>query len=243
MEVEPEWGRSSVWPACSAARATVLEGAGGGGADGEDAAAIFAGEVEGVRGASGKGVELGVEADVSEVFDADWLKGAEADVEGEELSFNAAGAELGEDFGGEVEAGGGGGGGAEFGGGGLGGAGLPGRCLLRVNGLVALLIVGGIGGQLVAADVGRQGHVSDLLDSCEEVGRGDEHEGALAEAAGGDDLGLEERLGETGGVELEAFTDLDLAGGAAESAPDELAWVPGAEVFGEKDLDAAGRAG
>src|SRR5208283_983137 len=90
----------------------MFQGAGGGGASGDDAAAFAECAVEGVGGGGGQSVTLGVEADVGEAGDADGLEGAQADVEGEGCDLDAAGAEGGEDFRGEVEAGGGGGGGA-----------------------------------------------------------------------------------------------------------------------------------
>ena len=65
----------------------VLEGAGGGGADGDDAAFVREGLVDGGGGGGGEGVGLGVEADVGEVLDADGLEGAEADVEGDGFGF------------------------------------------------------------------------------------------------------------------------------------------------------------
>ena len=100
----------------------MLEGAGGGGAGGDDATAFGEGAVEGVGGGGGQSVTLGVEADIGEAGDADGLEGAETDVKGEGCDLDAAGAEGGEDFGREVEAGGGGGGGAGW---------------MRVDGLVA----------------------------------------------------------------------------------------------------------
>jgi len=53
---------------------------------------------------------LGVEVDVFEVFGVDGLEGSEAYVEGDGFDVDAILLELGEDFGGEVKAGGGGGG-------------------------------------------------------------------------------------------------------------------------------------
>ena len=69
-------------------------------------------------------------------------------------------------------------------------------------------------------DVGRQGHVADAVESAVEFGRGGEAEGALAELAGGEDLGFEEDL--AGGLvgEEEVFAGVDLAAGADEGGPD-----------------------
>jgi len=138
----------------------MFEGAGGGGADGDDSAILTEGQVDGLRGAGGEGVGLGVEADVGEVFDANGLEGAEAYVEGEGLDLDAVDAELSEDLGGEVEAGGGGGGGAE----------VLRVGVLGIDGLIAVAVDGGVGGVADAVDVGGQGHVADLVDTLEEVG-------------------------------------------------------------------------
>ena len=47
------------------------------------------GGVDGVGGGGGEGVVLGVEVDVFDVFGADGLEGAEADVEGDGLDLDA----------------------------------------------------------------------------------------------------------------------------------------------------------
>ncbi len=117
---------------------------------------------------------LGVQANVGEALDADWLEGAQAYMEGNVLDLHAFGAEFGEDLGGEVEAGGGGGGGARLGG---------------VDGLVAGLVVGGIWLTFRAVDVGRERHVADAVEMLEEGWVGDESECALAVFFGGQDLG------------------------------------------------------
>ena len=143
---------------------------------------------------------LGVEVDVFEVFCANGLEGAEADVEGDGFDLDAVLFELGEDFGGEVEAGGGGGGGAG---------------LLGEDGLVAVAVFGAV----VAVDVGGERHVAYFVEDGVEVGRGGEAEGAFAEVSGGEDFGFEEWCGFVGGVEEEAFAGLDFAAGADEGAP------------------------
>lgn len=209
----------------------VLKGACGSGADGDDTAAVGDGGVDGFGGAGRKGVDLGVETDIGEVVHADGLKGAEADVQGEVLDLNVAGAELGEDVGSEVETGGGGGGGAVLAG------------LLGEDGLVTAPVFRAVRGKLVAVDVGWQGHVADLLDLGEEVRVGGEAEGSFAEATGRDDLGLQERMVEMWGGKEKVFADLNFAGGAAEGSPDDLAGVLRTEVFGEEDLDATGWVG
>jgi len=225
----------------------MFKGAGGGGSGGDDSAAFGEGAVEGVGGGGGEGVALGVEADVGEAIDADGLEGSETDVEGEGCDFHAAGAEGGEDLGREVEAGGGGGGRAER---------------MRVDGLVSLAVLRGVGlGGLTAVDVGGKGHVADAGERGVEVrGRG-EAEGALAEGAGGEDFGGEEGLGGAGfrGAvkEEEGFAGADLAGGADEDAPEifgrmgggagglgfGLGFVLVCDLFGEEDFDEAGGLG
>lgn len=75
------------------------------------------------------------------------------------------------------------------------------------------------------------------------LGTGVEAKGALAEVCGAEDFGFEDRIGMAGAGEVEAFAGLDLAAGADEGSPDDFAGVPGAEVFGEEDFDAAGGAG
>ena len=117
---------------------------------------------------------LGVEVDVFDVFGADGLEGSEADVEGDGLDLDAVCAELGEDLGREVEAGGGGGGGAGF---------------VGEDGLVAVAVFGGV----VAVDVGRQRHVADAVEDSAEVVGGGEAQSAFAELAGGEDFGFEQR--------------------------------------------------
>jgi len=195
----------------------VFEGAGGGGSGGDDAAAFGEGAVEGVGGGGGEGVTLGVEANVGEAGDADGLEGAKANVQGEIRDLDAAGAEGGEDLGGEVEAGGGRGGGAG---------------MARVDGLISLAVLRGVGlGGLAAMDVGGKRHVADAGERGVEVVDRGEAQGALAEGAGGEDFGGEEGLGGVladhlraglwGGLEeQEGFARANLAGGADEGAPE-----------------------
>ena len=134
-------------------------------------------------------------------FDADGLKGAESDVQGDFGDLDAAGADAVENFGREVQSGGWRGDRAE----------RPG-----VHGLVLLAVERRVG----AIDVGRKRDVSDALEHGEEVGDRIEAQMALAELAASDDLGGEfVRL--LGGVEAEvdAFADAQLASGMNESLP------------------------
>ena len=108
--------------------------------------------------------------------------------------------ELGEYFGGEVKAGGGG----------RGAAGLLGE-----DGLVAVAVLRAV----VAADVGREGHMAYFVEDSVEVWAGSKAERAFAELACGEDFGFKHGLGFVGGVEEQAFAGLDFAAGADEGAP------------------------
>ena len=173
---------------CSRVRVVVVSG-------GEDAAVLLAGEIDSFGGAGGKGITLGVKADVLQAVGADGLEGAEADVEGDGFNLDTFMSEGLEDFGGEVEARGWGGGGAK------------GVC---VDGLVAGAVFGGVRERLITVDVGRERHVADALKDFEEILAGGETEGAFAVVAGGKDFSLEDRDGAF--VEDQMFAGLDFCG-------------------------------
>jgi hypothetical protein len=138
--VSPVWGwRSRPFAACG----DVFQCADGGGAYGYDSSAFGAGAVEGFGCFGGERVAFAVELDFGEFFYAQRGEGAQAYVEGDFGDFYASCGDFGEDFRGEVEAGGGGGYGA---------------FLVGEDGLVAFAV--GVG--VVALDVGRQGDVADL---------------------------------------------------------------------------------
>jgi hypothetical protein len=84
-----------------------LDDAGGGGADGEHATPRFAGAADGVDGLRRHRAVLGVDGVLLDELGLDGFEGAGADVEGDLGALNADGGELGEERGGEVEAGGG----------------------------------------------------------------------------------------------------------------------------------------
>src|SRR4051812_6182845 len=63
--------------------------------------------------------------------------------------------------------------------------------LARVDGLVTVAV----GGRIVAGDVRRKRHVTELLDLGKKVGNGIEEERPLAEFAAGNDLGGESMAG------------------------------------------------
>lgn len=189
----------------------MLEGADGGGSDGDDTAVFAEGGVDGGGGFGREGVALAVEVDVFDAVDADGLEGAESDVEGDVGGLDAALFEGFEYFGREVEASGGRGDGAG---------------LLGVDGLVALAVFGAV----FAMDVGRERDVADAVEGGVEVGDGLEADGALAMFAVGDDFCLE-----TAVAEADDFSGENFAAGAHEGEP-----FPLGELLGEHDLDAAG---
>jgi len=86
-----------------------FEDAGGGGADGDDASAAGAGGVDEIGGGLGQGEPFDVHLVVGEEVDLDREERAGADVEGEVGGLDAVLAEGLDQFGGEVQAGGGGG--------------------------------------------------------------------------------------------------------------------------------------
>lgn len=119
-----------------------FESADGGGADGDDAAALDANGVESLGRGGGKSVVLGVHLVLGGVFDGDGTESAETNVEGEFDELNALSLDLLQELGGKVETGSGGGGGAKS---------------FGVDGLVAGLV----GERFV--DVGREGHGAELV--------------------------------------------------------------------------------
>jgi hypothetical protein len=150
----------------------VFESADRGGAYRYDAAGFAAGLTDLRSGFFRNRIGLGVEGVLFDFLDADWLEGAEAEVESDFCGLDAAIVEAGQNFRSEVEAGGGGG---------------DGSALAGVDGLVAVAIGGGIG----AGNIRRKRDVADRFHACEEVVHRGETDVALAKLAAGDDLGLE----------------------------------------------------
>ena len=122
-----------------------LEGAGRGGADGDDASALRPRAVDRGRRGLGDGESLGVDAVLAHVLGLDRPERAGAHVQDELGALDAALAQALEESGGEVEAGGRGGHGAR---------------LAGVDRLVPIPVRG----RVRAADVGRQGHVAVPLE-------------------------------------------------------------------------------
>jgi hypothetical protein len=127
-----------------------FEGADGGGADRDDAAAGLERAVDLDGGGFGEEVELFVEAVILDTLRADGLEGAEPDVERDLDGFDAASLELAEDFGCEVESGGGG---------------SDGTALAGVDGLVTVAV----GGTIVAGDVGGEWDMTERFERREEI--------------------------------------------------------------------------
>lgn len=197
-----------------------FDSADGGGADAED---VLGGSDAGF-GFGGDMEAFGVEFSAFR-GQAHGLEGPESDVEGDAVDLGAALAAGAEDFGGEVEAGGGCGDGAR---------------VLGEDGLVALAVRLGVG----ALDVGRQGDMADFVEEGEQIG-GVEDQGALAEFAlsgdGGGEVGGELDLG--AGADLASWFDeglpgLGTGGGVEEEDFDrgcgggEVAVEPGREDAG-----------
>jgi len=108
---------------------------------------------------------------IFDVLYADGLKSSQADVQGDLGNFDSALANALENFGSEVQAG--------------GGRGYrPSRSC--VNRLVAVAVMG----LVFAVNVGRQGNVSQALYTAEKIGDGMETDGSLAEVSASDDFGL-----------------------------------------------------
>jgi hypothetical protein len=149
------------------------------------------------------------------IFDAigaDGLKGSEADVECDFGGIDAALAEAVENFGGEVESGGGGG----------DGTGVAGE-----DGLVAITVVGGIG----ARDIRREGDVADTFEDGEEIIDGMEADVTFAELGASDNFGLEF----VALAEEEALADSDFSAGTNQALP--IVGIAG-KLAGEKNLNA-----
>lgn len=214
-----------------------LEGAGAGRSDDEAAGGGGAGVVDGVECLGGDADVFGVHGVLVERFGVDWFEGAGADVEGDGVDAGAARAEGVEEFGGEVEPGGGGGDGA----GALG---------VGVDGLVAACVVVGVVGFVAGApgleDVGGEW---DGAEAGEGVGRavgGLEADGPFAgvvffeEVEGGSwfSFGLGFRVG--GSEEFEALVWSEFAVGFEEDAPEGGVVGVGAQV---ETFDFAGGVG
>ena len=90
-----------------------------------------------------------------------------------------------------------------------GGGRRHGTALARENGLVTLAVRGRIG----AVDIGRQGHVADLLEFAEQVALGTEAQGSFAEFAPRHDLGFQAVR------EEDAFPRAHFAAGADQRLP------------------------
>lgn len=164
-----------------------FEDPGGGGADGDDPAALGLGEIDGGGGFCGEGEAFLVHAMVGDVIALDGEEGAGADVEGQVGGLDSGIGESLEEFGGEMESGGGGG----------DGSGLAG-----VNGLITVAILDG-GRAFGAMDVGWERDFAVDFGEGEDVGF--ELEEAMAFGIFIDDDGGERcGVGGVGGVEEEA---------------------------------------
>ena len=129
-----------------------------------------------------EGVTLSMKVDVGEVFGANRLEGAEANVEGEGFDLDAVLLEFREDFGGKVEAGSGGCGASDF---------------VGEDGLVAVAILRAV----VAVDVGGERHVAYFVEDGVEVWGWGEAQGAFAEVGSSQNFGFEQGLWFGGRVE------------------------------------------
>src|SRR5579872_3776081 len=149
-----------------------LKGTDSGGADSDDASRLAARLADLLGGGFGDGVNLGMKVVFFHPLGTYGLKSPKADVERDFGGFNSAGSDPGKNFGSEVKAGGRGG---------------DRSTLASIDGLIALAIGGGI----FAGDVGREGDVSDLVDTNDTIIDGIKADAALSERAAGDDLGPE----------------------------------------------------
>ena len=129
-------------------RRNALKRAAGGGADGDDPSAVFLGFVDEPCGLLGDLVVLAVHLVLCHVLDLDGTEGAETDVKGDIGDPHALLTYALHKLVGEVQSRGGSGGGAE---------------LMAVDRLIPLLVAELLG------DVGRQRHLTDLVESGEEV--------------------------------------------------------------------------
>jgi hypothetical protein len=108
---------------------------------------------------------------VFDALDANGLKGSQADVEGDFGGFNTTEADAIENFRGEMKSGGGRG---------------DGTALLRVDGLIAIAVAGGI----ETRDVGRERDVADAIEDGIEIFDRLKADMALAETGAGKDFRL-----------------------------------------------------
>ncbi len=161
-------------PACSGPSAGgergCLEGAHHGCAHRHDSAALRPSMVDGFGGLGGDAVVLRVQAHVLDPLDAQRSEGAEANVQRDAGDVDARDGKAVQHLRGEVEAGGGR---------------CDGAALAGEDGLVALLVFGGVR----PVDIRRQGHMTDALDGGPEVGHRREAQQALAEVAALEHLG------------------------------------------------------
>jgi hypothetical protein len=184
--------------------------------------------VDGGSCVGGDGIGFGMEFVILDAVDADRLEGSQADVQSDVNGLDAALADSGEGFRGEVKAGGRGG--------------YRSR-LLGIDGLIALAIAGRIG----AGDVGWERDVADAIESGEEVvvlvviivlivlivmPGGLKADVALAELGAGQNLGLKV----VALTEEQVFAYADLAAGANQAFP--IVRI-GGELAGQQNLDAA----
>ncbi len=174
----------------------VFERPNGGGADSNDAARTAECLIDGFGGGGGDGIGLGVNPVIFYAGDADWLKGSEADVEGDFGGFDSAQADAMQYLRSEVKSGGGRG---------------DGTARLGVNGLVALAIGGGVRSR----NVRRQGNVTDAIESCEKIRDRMKTDVALPEFGPRQNFGLQFVLL----TKIEAFADADFASGAYKALP------------------------
>ena len=234
----------------------ILDGAHGGGADGDAAT----GRPEKCDlGGDGEFVDFAMDGVVFDVGGGDGAEGAEADVEGDFGKGGAGGGKGGEEFGGKMETGSG-----------CGDRDLAGA--VGVNGLVSLVVGGRAGVGRIAGDVGREGHAAEAVGDggdAAEIGGGEGDaggaviaffahrgvEGVIRGGEGGADgqffAGAEEApprfLGSAGGAEEEALdrasggTDGSESGGEDGGVVAEN-YIRGVDIRGEIGEPAVGEA-
>lgn len=192
-------------------RGGVFEGANDGGADGEDGTVFAASAMDREGGFLGNLVGFAMDLVVFDAVGVDGLERAETDFQSELGDFDAAVAEAGHDRGAEMQAGGGRG----------GGDGVAGE-----NRLVALAVERLIG----AANIGRQGHVTEAFERGFESLDGVEAQ--YSEAVGA----ASEHFGGEVFAEQEALAGADFAARAHESFP-----AARSEAANKKDFDVGGQ--
>lgn len=205
----------------------ILEGAEGGGADGE---AGTAGGGEGNAGGGGDFIPFAVDEVVFKAVGGDGAEGVEADAEGEVVHGHAASGEGGEEGGSEMKAGSGRGGGDFFRG-------------VGVNGLVAGGVAGALGVLLssrmtCAVNVRREGRLAEAVG---EVGDGGAVGNVEADEAAAVGMFFEDGGGEGAGF-AEDGAGREFAAGF-EEAPPGLAARVGDEVGMEQEAFAASAGG